>query len=79
MSNLCYGCADTKRTALGMPGSGRVNESVFTDSRTGRDFCAGCVHVLTEWELDGCPDPDDYPYPEWIGETDGTPAEGVET
>lgn len=65
--NVCYGCADTHRTALGAPGSGRVGtDPVFTDSRTGRSFCAECVLALLTWELDGCPEADEMPYPAWI-------------
>jgi len=62
-TNICYGCADINRGALGQRTSGRVNESVFVDSRTGRGFCAECVMALVSWELDGCPDPRRVPLP----------------
>lgn len=49
----CYGCDD--------------RAPIFTDNRTGRRFCHSCVEVLASWENDGCPDPDEVSYPDWIG------------
>ena len=75
-SEHCYGCSDRNRRADGSPGSGRVNEAVFVDSRTGRGFCAQDVIALAEWEMDGCPDSADpefpYPYASWIAQRGGS-------
>ena len=65
--NACHGCADLNRDLAGNPGSGRVGpDPVFTDSRTGRSFCAECLLALLTWEMDGSPEPDEMPYREWI-------------
>jgi hypothetical protein len=68
--NVCYGCANALHNLHldGSAGSGRVNEPVFTDSRTGRSFCTDCAVCLITWEMDGHPEDPDLPYLDWIGE-----------
>lgn len=57
----CYGCWDAD-------GLRHDHDAMFTDSRTGYRFCHEHVLSLVMWELDGCPTPDEYSYPEWITE-----------
>jgi hypothetical protein len=54
----CHGCADYGMSAR--------HEVLFTDSRTGYAYCHGCIVALVSWELDGEPEPEELPFPEWI-------------
>jgi len=58
-SDRCFGCwwKDTHR-------GGR--EAYVEDIRTGRRYCHECAEAWITWELAGCPDPHDYPYPAWL-------------
>lgn len=65
----CFGCELRG-------GSSRCHHDVvFTDSRTGNSFCHECVSALVSWEMDGKPEPDEYPYPIWIGEREAEDGE----
>jgi len=55
----CFGCFNDT-------GYIERHDAYFIDTRTGRRFCAECVVVLATWELDGCPEPDERSYTEWV-------------
>jgi hypothetical protein len=57
----CYGCHC-------LSGRRFRHDSYFIDSRTGHRFCLECIAALVSWELDGCPEPDEVSYPDWINE-----------